>query len=261
MGLHTVTALVLRYANYRETSRMLTLFTREKGLISASAKGCLRPKSPDRAAVELFARSEFVLSERAGRYTVTATALEEAHYNLRLDMDALGTACLLRDLCLAVLPEGEPQPQLFALASQSLLTLNQGHVPGALVRIHFELQALTLLGMQPQLTQCSHCGAPSKAIARLWFSASSGGLVCGDCPPVHDARLILPGSLALLRQLGAWPAQRLHVLKPAKAVLDTTLQLWVEYVTYHLERRMRAEDFVQTLRQIPPAPPRRTGKG
>ena len=34
-----VHAVVLRYANYKESSRMLTLFTLEKGVLSVAARG------------------------------------------------------------------------------------------------------------------------------------------------------------------------------------------------------------------------------
>ena len=39
------TAIVLRYANYRENDRMLTLFSPTRGLVEAVARGCRRPKS------------------------------------------------------------------------------------------------------------------------------------------------------------------------------------------------------------------------
>ena len=39
MGDRTVHGVVVRYANFSESSRMLTLFTLEEGLISAAARG------------------------------------------------------------------------------------------------------------------------------------------------------------------------------------------------------------------------------
>ena len=61
MALITVNGIVTRYANYRDNDRILTLFTRERGLISAAARGCRRPKSPLLPASELFVSGEFVL--------------------------------------------------------------------------------------------------------------------------------------------------------------------------------------------------------
>ena len=49
------TAIVLRYANYRDNDRMLTLFSPTKGRIEALARGCRKPRSPILNASELFA--------------------------------------------------------------------------------------------------------------------------------------------------------------------------------------------------------------
>lgn len=53
------TAIVLRYANYRDNDRMLTLFSPTKGRIEALARGCRKPRSPILNASELFALGDF----------------------------------------------------------------------------------------------------------------------------------------------------------------------------------------------------------
>ena len=45
-----VNAIVLRSVNYRDFDRILTLFSREEGKISAAARGAHRAKSPLAAA-------------------------------------------------------------------------------------------------------------------------------------------------------------------------------------------------------------------
>lgn len=44
MALITVNGIVTRYANYRDNDRILTLFTRERGLISAAARAAAARK-------------------------------------------------------------------------------------------------------------------------------------------------------------------------------------------------------------------------
>ena len=61
------TAIVLRYANYRDNDRMLTLFSPTKGRIEALARGCRKPRSPILNASELFALGDFELYERGGK--------------------------------------------------------------------------------------------------------------------------------------------------------------------------------------------------
>lgn len=74
------TAIVLRYANYRDNDRMLTLFSPTKGRIEALARGCRKPRSPILNASELFALGDFELYERGNHLTVISANLMETFY-------------------------------------------------------------------------------------------------------------------------------------------------------------------------------------
>ena len=55
------TAIVLRAVNYRDSDRMLTLFSPVFGRIEAKARGCRKPKARLLAASEPFALWEYTL--------------------------------------------------------------------------------------------------------------------------------------------------------------------------------------------------------
>ena len=40
------TAIVLHYTNYKDSDRMITLFSPQKGRLEANCRGCRKPKSP-----------------------------------------------------------------------------------------------------------------------------------------------------------------------------------------------------------------------
>ena len=66
----TLTGIVLRYANYRDSDRILTILTRERGKLSAAARGCRKPNSRLFGCSELFTYGEYVLFEGKGKMTV-----------------------------------------------------------------------------------------------------------------------------------------------------------------------------------------------
>ena len=76
---------MLRTVNYRDYDRMLTLFTREEGMLSAAARGAHRQKSPLAAASTQFCTGEYLLLEKNGKYQVKNCMLDEAYYPLRED--------------------------------------------------------------------------------------------------------------------------------------------------------------------------------
>ncbi len=250
MALCVTQGIVLRSVNYRETSRILTLFSRDLGRLTVSAKGCLRPKSPDRAATEMLVAGEYTLSERGGRCTLTAGQLTNAFYPLRMDLDRLAHATYYAQFCESVLNDEEPQPELYDLLDVCLRALCRADVVGDVVRAFFEVRAMDVLGFRPELTACASCGA---AVATpQWFSAESGGVICADCrPQTPDAKPILPGTVAFLRQLLTWESDRIGVLKPAEAVLRDLTQTWRPFLRWHLERGYRLDEFLDKLEQSP----------
>ena len=76
----TTQGIVLRYANYREHDRMLTILSPDYGRIDALSRGCRRPKSPLMPVSELFVSGEFVLYQSHDHFTLTSCALADSFY-------------------------------------------------------------------------------------------------------------------------------------------------------------------------------------
>ena len=74
----TTQGIVLRYANYREHDRMLTILSPDYGRIDALSRGCRRPKSPLMPVSELFVSGEFVLYQSHDHFTLTSCALADS---------------------------------------------------------------------------------------------------------------------------------------------------------------------------------------
>lgn len=241
-----VDAVVLRYANYRESSRMVTFFTREKGRIPAAAKGALRPKSALRGATELMTRGNYTLSCGRGRYVITAAQVTRGHMQLSCDIEKLACAVYLRDFCEAVLTEEDPQPALFDLLCACLDALCAPESDYRSVRLYFEVRALDILGFQPELSSCAECGCdlPKEA----WLSPAAGGLVCPACREKQgDAQPLLGGTLSVLRRMQGWDPARLAVLRGNDAIERNLQTAWRPYLSYYLERNFTLGDFLDKL--------------
>ena len=71
MASHKVLGVVTRAVNYRDHDRILTLVTRERGKLTATARGCRKPQSKLLTAASPFCYGEYVLNERNGRFYVS----------------------------------------------------------------------------------------------------------------------------------------------------------------------------------------------
>lgn len=247
MGVLVTRGIVLRAVNYRESSRILTVFSRDRGRITVSAKGCLRPKCRERAATEQFTLGEYGLTERTGRYYLNTACIEDAFYNLRLDIDRLAHAAYFVELCESVLNEEEPQGELFDLLALMLKSLCDGKINLEMVRLFFEVKAMDILGFRPEVSSCAACGGDLKD--KLWFSVTAGGAVCENCRlEAADGKPMLPGTAAFLRQVLDWDTERMSVLKPAAAVMENLEQAWRPFLKWHLEKTYKIDGFMDKLK-------------
>lgn len=184
MAYLTTQAIVLRYANYRDHDRMLTLLSPAYGRLDVLSRGCRRPKSPFLTTSELFVHGEFVLYRRNGgeNDTLTSCAVAETFYPLRLDAYRLTCASYLLGLSQAAAQPDEAAESLFALLLKGLYTLayTLDDPPLPVVAAFLMLYAC-LLGYRPRLNHCVRCRAPIEPDAGAWFDVEGGGLCCDAC--------------------------------------------------------------------------------
>lgn len=238
MAVLTVNGIVTRHADYRDSDRMLTLLTLEHGLIGAAARGCRRPNSPLITASEVFTYGEFVLSERAGRYTVTSCQVRESFYPLRQDVDRLAAAYHVLELINAG-AEGANGEGLLRLAYYALSYLAYTPQHPADAAICFTFKCLAALGYTPAITMCACCGEDMRGLGRMGFSPELGGAVCGGCMRSETLPVSPLALEAVRRMLLLGPEEVKKVALPPKARREL-FEAAGRYAEYVLERRLKA---------------------
>ena len=191
----TLNAVVLRATNYKESDRMLTLLSPERGRIDAIARGCRKATSRLLPASQLFASGEFLFSERKNATTqymsLRSAYIHDAFFPIASDYDSLQNAVYVLEWCLRVTQPGQNAEELFSLLLTSLTHYAYGDLRPGRVTAVFLARLSVVLGVKPAIDVCAHCGA-SSPIPRLW-DAAMGGVVCKQCapyaPPVESEAL------------------------------------------------------------------------
>jgi len=190
-------AVCLRVRDYKESSKLVVLFTRGRGRISCIARGARRPRSKFGAALDIFARSQVLYYWRENRdlYTLSDAALLDAHYRLAADTARFLAAERMAEFVLRAAPAHDPNPSLFGLLTANLDALDrpsssppvgslksQGADSSDSLVASFLLKASSFLGFRPELRRCLVCRRPV-AGAPAHFDHGRGGLVCLRCAP------------------------------------------------------------------------------
>ena len=87
----TTDAVVIRERQSGEADRLLTLLTRDRGVINAFAKGACRPKNKLHSSTQLFSYASFTLYEGKS-ISVNEAAQKELFFGLREDIEKLSLA-------------------------------------------------------------------------------------------------------------------------------------------------------------------------
>lgn len=242
------TAIVLRYANYRDNDRMLTLLSPTRGLMEVLSRGCRRPRSPLLAASEVFALGDFELYYKAGRATLVNARLIETFYPLRSDFDRLSCGTYLLNLCEAAVQPGQNAQELFMLLLHTLSRLTFSDQAWQPLLSGFILHYSNIEGFKPRLHHCIRCARPLTDEDDGFFDIEGGGLCCPQC---HE-RDLLEDSLRRIPQVHRYPVPAAQCRWMRHALTVGSSQ-WVDeadicapypmlrrYVEAHLEAPVRS---------------------
>jgi DNA repair protein RecO (recombination protein O) len=196
-------AVVLRARDLGEHDRLVSLYSRDLGRLTAVARGARRLRSRFGGALELFTWGEAVGFEREGRDLLRLDHFDihRSFRRLREDLERLGHGARVIEAIFRLTAERDPQPAAFALLTRALRAL-EGERP-ARVQLAFALRFLDLTGHRPRLDRCAGCGR-AVGTAGIAFDAGEGGVRCAVCRS-PDSTLVSARALGALRGLQAAP--------------------------------------------------------
>jgi DNA repair protein RecO (recombination protein O) len=150
-------AVVLRSMPYGETSRIVSLFTRERGRLSVMAKGARVPGSRFGAALQPMSYCQCVFYHKPGRgiQTLSDASLIEPLHRVHRDMDRLSIALRMVELVSALTHEEEANPFLFNLLVQVLHYLDGAPPYPQNLLPYFQLRMARALGFGPRVERLS----------------------------------------------------------------------------------------------------------
>lgn len=249
MPLFRTQGIVLRARDLGEHDRLVTLYTKDLGKLTAVARGARRLRSRFGGALELFTWGEAVGFEREGRDLLRLDHFDirRSFSRLREDLERLGQGARMVEAVARLSGERDAHPASFALLLRALRGMESG--PPALIQLAFMLRLLDLTGHRPRFDRCVGCGRPTGTTA-VAFDASQGGVVCGACRTA-GALTVSPRALGALRGLqGATWEARLAARIPA-AVEREAASVLDAYLTSITGAALKASRFLaRTLADV-----------
>lgn len=247
MSMYRTEGIVLRNRPLGEADRIVTVFTRDEGVIEAVARGARRPRSRLVATTLPFTQLQMLIFRGKSLDSLSQAEIVNSFQDLRDDLLRMAYGMYWCELVGELLPARDPNEQVYLFFLASLLLLEQTLDP-ALLSAYFELRLVSHLGYRPVLDSCSACGDPAEGWAGGSFLPLSGTLLCPKCTLSNaSGKPLSGGALALFRSLMAWDMRRLDVLKPEPHTLRQLSDALRAFAAVQVGRPPKSLSFLEGL--------------
>ena len=141
-----LTGMVLKASPVGDNDRRLVLLTRERGKITAFARGAKRPGSQLMGVTRPFVFGNFRLYEGRDAYNLQGADVLNYFAEITLDMEATCYGSYFLELADYYGRENLEAAELLLLLYQSLRALLKPAIPNPLVQVVFELRSMVING-------------------------------------------------------------------------------------------------------------------
>lgn len=207
-----VKGIVIKAIDYKDSDKLVTIFSAELGLLKAKVRGVKKDKAKLAFAVQPFALIEFVLFDSNGFYTVkTATSIDQ-FFNITLDFDNYILMLAVLELAEKTIKENNPEPELFMLIISALKSVAYDNASPMIVFIKFMIEALKHLGYNLEIDSCAVCG--DKLSDKIFpFSYEYNGMICAKCSNKNEYLELTKGEFQILKNINSTSISKLANLK------------------------------------------------
>ena len=251
MGIVRTQGVITKETKFGETSKIITLITKDFGKISAIANNVRGAKSHLLSGLSLFTYSDIVLYEGKGKdslFRINEINVIESFKGIRESIDKMAYASYFSEIINKAVNENNPENELLGLFLNSLYMLNSDLADFRILKTAYEIKIAQISGYAPSFSECGKCGLKEKL---LYVDPSEGYVCCERCG------LLLKKSFKInntVRDL--WSFILNNNLKQAisvtvdKEITDYLNKLTEEYLSLKFETEFKTLKFLKNVMAV-----------
>lgn len=239
----TVTGMVLSATPIGEYDKRVVILTKEKGKISAFAKGARRQNSPLMGVTNPFAFGEFELYEGRTSYNVMQASISNYFMELSTDFEGAYYGFYFMEIADYFTKEYNDEREMLKLLYQSMRALASGKINRELVRYIYELKTLVINGEAPEVFRCANCGVSDRSMV---FSSQNHGLICSECEGIAPDGIHVGGAtLYTLQYIVSSTIEKLYTFTVSDEVLKELGTVLRQYTNTHIDKSFKSLEILE----------------
>jgi DNA repair protein RecO (recombination protein O) len=186
-------AVVLKSMNYRDSSKIVTFYSRRFGKITGIAKGARQMKSKFGAALEPLSVVSLILYKKENRelQLISQCDVIKVHKNLLASLERMAVGLSIIELLNQLTHDEEGNEALYSLLDQTLDELNRAERHLMNFFLAFEIRCAALFGFMPSIDSCADCGRQLDDLVSeesAVFQTGKGAMLCSRCCGKEQAK-------------------------------------------------------------------------
>jgi DNA repair protein RecO (recombination protein O) len=233
-----VTGMVISSMPVGEYDRRIVLLTKERGKISAFAKGARKMNSPLMGVTRAFVFGTFELYEGRTSYNIRQADIKKYFEEIITDLDAVCYACYFAEVADYYGREGLDASMIVNLLYISLNALAARKIPKQLIRYIYELKMIQMNGECPEFFSCHNCGSEQDLDT---YSVINNGLYCKECKiQVKDGIHISESTVYTLQYIISSPLEKLYSFTVNEEVLTEMRMVMGRLCSQTFDKHMKS---------------------
>lgn len=250
----TTNVINLKSYNISEADKLLLMYSKEKGLIKAVARGSKKTNSKLGGRTELLIANKMLLNKGKTLDTISQAEALNTFFNIRNDINKLFLAMYSSEIISNFGIENDPNSEeIYNLFYSFLDELSKAKTKelSMLQVIKFQLKIMNILGYSIELNNCVKCIDKLTEKEEIYFSVEQGGILCKECSTNVCKKVKVPYKIieflnTLLQE--EFNAHTRYEELLTEKICDTCMNLLKNYIEYYSPKKFKTTEMLESIR-------------
>lgn len=239
-----IEGIIISEVDYKESSKIINIFTKEHGIIGVLARGTKQVKNNLSGVTSKLTYGYFHLKYKEnGLSTLIEVDILDKFKTIRRSLDLTSYSIYLLELSTMVYKH-ETNSEIYSLLISSLKKINEGF-DYQIIAIILELKLLDYLGIKPVIDHCVTCGSKADIVT---ISSYRGGYLCRNC--YHGETVSNIKTIKLLRMFYYVDISKISKLEITNNIKQELTNFIDDYYDRYSGLYLKSKEFLKNLEKI-----------
>lgn len=239
-----IEGIIISEVDYKESSKIINIFTKEHGIIGVLARGTKQVKNNLSGVTSKLTYGYFHLKYKEnGLSTLIEVDILDKFKTIRRSLDLTSYSIYLLELSTMVYKH-ETNSEIYSLLISSLKKINEGF-DYQIIAIILELKLLDYLGIKPVIDHCVICGSKADIVT---ISSYRGGYLCRNC--YHGETVSNIKTIKLLRMFYYVDISKISKLEITNNIKQELTNFIDDYYDRYSGLYLKSKEFLKNLEKI-----------